>query len=110
MSSYNKPANNQKALKKLLLIFMILLNVNVFGQSRVTYLAGLLDSTRKERSDSLRADLNGQFYNELVSLIKEPGFVADSIKPLRIGQTASDDGYFIFYNWNIQQNDGQNYY
>lgn len=110
MCNYNEPVNNQKALKKILLICMILLNVNVFGQSRVTYLAGLLDSTRKERSDSLRADLNGQFYNELVSLIKEPGFVADSIKPLRIGQTASDDGYFIFYNWNIQQNDGQNFY
>lgn len=110
MNNLNKTVYNQKTLKKLLLVFMILLNVNVFSQSRVKYLATLLDSTRKERSDSLRANLNSQFYNELISLIKEPDFVVDSIKSLRIGQTASDDGLFIFYNWNIQQNNGLSYY
>lgn len=73
-------------------------------------LVKLLDSTRKERNDSARADLNAQFYNGLRSVIRQQGFVADSLKPLKIGQVKSPDGRFFFYNWNIQQNNGENLY
>jgi hypothetical protein len=51
-----------------------------------------------------------QFYDSLVNIMNTPGFNADSLQGLRIGQTKSDDGKIVFFNWNIQQNAGQNIY
>lgn len=88
----------------------MLLPVLMMGQSSISSLTKLLDSTRKERNDSLRIELNSLFYNQLERYISQTGFIPDSIKSLRIGQTKPTDDAFIFYNWNIQQNDGQNLY
>lgn len=88
----------------------MLLPALMMGQSSITSLKKLLDSTRKERNDSLRIELNSLFYNQFERYISQPGFIPDSLKSLRIGQTKPSDGAFVFYNWNIQQNDGQNIY
>lgn len=79
---------------------------SVTGKVRPLYI--LLDSVRKERNDSIRIELNRQFYDEMVTAL-QLGF-ADSLKALKIGQPIAPDGKFIFYNWNIQQNDGSNLY
>jgi len=97
-------------LKKILLFLLVILNLSAFSQLNAQVLKKLLDSTRRERNDSIRLVLNSMFYDELYGLIKQPSFVPDSIKSLKIGQSASDDGKLIFYNWNIQQNEGQNLY
>lgn len=97
-------------MKKAILIFLLLIQYQAYSQNEVAMLVKLLDSTRKERNDSARADLNAQFYNGLRSVIRQQGFVADSLKPLKIGQVKSPDGRFFFYNWNIQQNNGENLY
>ncbi len=70
----------------------------------------LLDSTRKERNDSIRLMLNSSFKKDLTNFMSKPAFMPDSVRNLRIGQTSSSDGNLIFYNWNIQQNDGKNHY
>lgn len=101
---------NSSKLKKILLFLLIILNISAFSQLNPSGLKKLLDSTRKERNDSIRVVLNSTFYDELYGLMKQSDFVPDSIKSLKIGQSASDDGKLIFYNWNIQQNDGQNLY
>ena len=54
--------------------------------------------------------LNNQFFTEIADYIKQPGFNPDSLKNLKIGKTTPSDKKFIFYNWNIQQNDGANLY
>lgn len=73
-------------------------------------LAKLLDSTRKERNDSARLVLDDQFYQKLIDTLKSPDFQLSSTNGLKIGRTTSSDGKMIFFNWNIQQNDGQNLY
>lgn len=78
------------------------------ADTKIKNLSLLLDSVRKERNDSARIDLNSQFYDQL-ALILQSG-LADSLKGLKIGSPLSPDGKFVFYNWNIQQNDGSNLY
>lgn len=97
-------------MKKAILFILVIIQSTAFCQSEVKLLAKLLDSTRKERNDTLRTDLNAQFYQALKSVIQQSGFADDSLKPLRIGRIKSPDGRMIFYNWNIQQNNGQNLY
>ncbi len=70
----------------------------------------LLDSTRKERNDTLRVTLNQQFSESLIEMLRLQTFTPDSLRNLRIGQTTSSDQKLIAYNWNIQQNDGHNLY
>lgn len=97
-------------LKKALIIALILLYNVAYPQSHFQHLSKLLDSTRRERNDSIRIFLNKQFHDNLKDVISSPSFVSDSIRNLRIGQLHSPDGIIIFYNWNIQQNDGTNIY
>lgn len=94
-------------LRKLLLI-LILIPISCLASNED--LVKLLDSTRKERNDSIRILLNDEFYVSFHALLKSPGFNPDSIRNIRIGQVAPSDRRFIFYNWNIQQNTGENIY
>lgn len=97
-------------MKKTILFLLLLLPFSTFSQSNSAELGKLLDSTRRERNDSVRIILNSIFHRGLVGYIKQSGFVPDSIKKLKIGQPASVDDKIVFYNWNIQQNDGTNLY
>lgn len=97
-------------MKKALLIALVLSQYIAYTQTPIQHLSKLLDSTRKERNDSVRIFLNKQFYNSLKGVIASPMFLSDSISKLRIGQLHSSDMALIFYNWNIQQNDGMNIY
>lgn len=92
-----------------LLVISLVLQIGLFGQSHLS-LQKILDSTRRIKDDSTRLLLNSQFYNQLVDTINSPDFNSSSIKNLKIGQPNSVDKKMIFYNWNIQQNNGQNVY
>lgn len=93
---------------KTFFILLIILPLASFASN--DELVKLLDSTRKERNDSVRLLLNDLFYQSFHQLLKSPGFNPDSIRNIRIGQVTPSDRKFIFYNWNIQQNTGQNLY
>ncbi len=100
------------ALKKSILLFLFIAVLCFESSSQTTHLTlmKLLDSTRKERNDSVRIELNRQFYNEFLSYLQQPEYSHDSLKGLKIGKTTPKDGKFSFFNWNIQQNDGSNLY
>lgn len=93
-----------------LVYIFITWSLNLYCQGTYRTLEVLLDSTRRVKDDSSRAELNKQFYDGLVNYLNSPGFIIDSIRGLKIGQTSSDDNKIIFLNWNIQQNAGQNIY
>ena len=70
----------------------------------------LLDSTRKEKNDSSRIALNTIFYNELYAAIQKDSLGIYPFDSLFIGKPVSDDGTVRLFNWNLQQNNGQNIY
>ncbi|MCB9023225.1 MAG: hypothetical protein H6542_01560 [Lentimicrobiaceae bacterium] len=70
----------------------------------------LLDSTRKVKDDSLRLSLNAEFFNKLTLTLKNDSAVLLIPDSLNIGKVTSDDGHVTIYCWNIQQNNGDNYY
>lgn len=80
------------------------------AQNNISELRQLLDSTRRERNDSTRIALNSQFKKLLLDYIQKRDFIPDSLNSLTIGRTTSPDNFYIFYNWNIQQNKGNNIY
>ena len=73
-------------------------------------LKGLLDSTRIEKNDSVRLALNTLFYNGLYTAIQHDTHGLWPYDSLYIGKPVSEDGRVRLFNWNIQQNDGQNIY
>lgn len=93
-----------------LLLCILFLSLNSIGQVISNNLKILLDSTRKERNDSVRIILNTQFYNNFLLYLSDTAFSLDSLKNIKIGKTSPGDGKFTFFNWNIQQNDGSNLY
>lgn len=97
-------------MKKIVSIVFLLISLTAYSQSKSEFLKILLDSTRKERIDSARIELNKQFYDELYAYMQQPDFNIDSLHSLKIGKTASADGQIMIINWNIQQNTGQNLY
>lgn len=73
-------------------------------------LKALIDSTRKIKDDSLRLKVNNDFFQLLSKTLSDDKtdlLVSDS---LNIGKITSDDGFISIYCWNIQQNNGENYY
>jgi hypothetical protein len=101
----------RRILLLLIIVCLCCLSAKSHSQlSRFDDLKQLLDSTRKERSDSVRILLNTQFYDNLLEYLSDPTFIADSLKKINIGKTSPKDGKFTFYNWNIQQNDGSSLY
>ncbi|HLN53381.1 MAG TPA: hypothetical protein VK212_06705 [Lentimicrobium sp.] len=91
-------------------LLLSMISGNLFSQTSSDGLKLLLDSTRKERNDSIRKILNEQFYRNFLAYLREPGFSTDSLNTLNIGKTSPEDKKFSFFNWNIQQNDGSNLY
>ncbi len=98
--------------KRAIILFVIstILYYSSSAQYSKVELKQLLDSTRRERNDSTRIVLNNIFKEKLLNYINTQGFTPDSLHILPIGKTVSPDNYFIFYNWNIQQNKGDNIY
>lgn len=99
----------------LLLFFLFSLVLQLPAQENKTLpvnreLIKLLDSTRKVKDDSLRIDLNRQFFeklNEYVLSNKDKELNFDSIS---ISNQVSDDGNIRILSWNIQQNNRENIY
>lgn len=98
--------------KKTIFLIVVALSVYIsaFSQANRNNLKQLLDSTRRERNDSVRLALNEQFKETLLHFIQNKDFIPDSLSNLPIGRTTSPDNFFIVYNWNIQQNRGNNLY
>lgn len=74
------------------------------------WLKQLLDSSRTEKNDSTRLALNKLFYDELYSTIQRDSAGLWPFDSLFIGKPLSDNGEVRLFNWNIQQNNGQNIY
>ncbi|GAB1405596.1 hypothetical protein MASR1M74_27770 [Lentimicrobium sp.] len=70
----------------------------------------LLDSTRTEKNDSTRLALNREFYDKLYNAVMSDPQASYPFDSLYIGKPASEDGKVRLFNWNIQQNNGQNIY
>lgn len=95
--------------KTLIILIIAFVHLECFSQQERISIQKLLDSTRKVKDDSLRLALNRQFYDLLLATLENPGS-PDTLNGLMIGQPVSSDGRLVFYNWNIQQNNGQNLY
>ncbi len=73
-------------------------------------LRALIDSSRRERSDSLRFVVNNVFFDKLAAALHAAPAGEKVFDSLNIGQITSADGKVSLYNWNLQQNDGTNTY
>ena len=70
----------------------------------------LIDSARKEKSDSLRLEINNVFFAELTAALKEKPASDKMFDSLNTGKITSSDAKITFFNWNLQQNNGINIY
>ncbi|MEA5111533.1 hypothetical protein SDC9_21824 [bioreactor metagenome] len=73
-------------------------------------LKALIDSARKEKSDSLRLVINNVFFNELTAYLKESPASNKMFDSLNIGVITSTEAKVTLFNWNLQQNNGTNIY
>lgn len=105
-----------KTLSSLCLILMFTfngLNVKAFQPLQETTsdrLRALIDSARKEKSDSLRMEINDVFFAELTAALRESSATANIFDSLNIGVITSTDAKVTLFNWNLQQNNGTNIY
>ncbi|NTW23393.1 MAG: hypothetical protein HGA37_01735 [Lentimicrobium sp.] len=70
----------------------------------------LLDSTRKVKSDSVRMELNQEFYDKLLNFVSAHSSEEINFDSINMGNVVSDDGIIRILSWNVQQNNGDNYY
>ena len=70
----------------------------------------LLDSTRKVKDDSLRIDLNRQFFEKLYTYAHSSKDKVLNFDSINISNLVSDDGNIRILSWNIQQNNRENMY
>lgn len=107
---------SMKTLSSLCLILMFTfngLNVKAFQPLQETTsdrLRALIDSARKEKSDSLRMEINDVFFAELTAALRESSATANIFDSLNIGVITSTDAKVTLFNWNLQQNNGTNIY
>jgi len=107
---------SMKTLSSLCLILMFTfngLNVKAFQPLQETSgdrLRALIDSARKEKSDSLRLEINDVFFAELTAALRESSVTANIFDSLNIGVITSTDAKVTLFNWNLQQNNGTNIY
>lgn len=97
-----------------LLLFLVLFNQSV-AQPEMKSVKGnplitLLDSTRKLKVDSLRLKINEEFLQQVTETLRKSPVDLSVFDTLNIGKIYSDDGLISIYCWNIQQNNGENYY
>lgn len=70
----------------------------------------LLDSTRKVKSDSARMLLNQAFFHKLVNFVTVHSEDEINFDSINMGNVVSADGIIRILSWNVQQNNGDNYY
>jgi len=70
----------------------------------------LLDSTRKVKSDSARILLNQEFFNKLIDFISDHSEDEINFDSINMGNVVSEDGIIRILSWNVQLNNGDNYY
>ena len=73
-------------------------------------LKALIDSARKEKSDSLRLEINSVFFDKLTAGLRESPASDKMFDSLGIGIITSPDAKITLVNWNLQQNNGTNIY